>query len=270
MMNTLSYRVFAGFFALLLPVVAQADPPNLVFSGGAVSIDADAVSLRAILDEWARLGGTGLEGIEQLSDVVITLHVAAIAESDALDALLRGRHGYAAVPRKPGEAGASRFARIVVFSPITPPATDDGTPQRRVVPADWPFPVNEHAIDADAHAPRIPSATVEEIPGINTPWPFPVNVNPDTDTPAPDAPSAVPGVPGIDVPWPFPVNVNPDTDAPAPDAPPAVPGVPGIDVPWPFPVNVDPDTDAPSIAPATAGPPAAGAAVPRPTFTTGR
>ena len=103
--------------ALSLPLAAEAGPLRMAFHSGAVSIDADAVSLHAILDEWSRVGGTRVDGIETLSDAVITLHVAAMPEGEALAAVLNGRNGYATAPRRPGEAGASLFARIVLLSP---------------------------------------------------------------------------------------------------------------------------------------------------------
>jgi hypothetical protein len=239
-MNACIRPAIAGLFVLLLPVLAQAGPPKLVFSGGTVSIDADAVPLRAILEEWARVGGTGIDGIDQLPEAVITLHVAGSAEEEVLDALLKGRNGYATVRKKPGEAGASELARIAVFSATTLPGTAGATPS--AVPADWPFPVNENPeVDTTPPAP----ATLESvgIPGIDVPWPFPVNLEAtlQAESPAPAAvtkgipgavttgipgavttgnPGAVTkGIPAIDAPWPFPINLNPVDDPEPIDAP---------------------------------------------------
>ena len=244
-MNAFNRCAIAGCFLLLLPALAQAQL-NLVFSGGNVSIDADAVPLRAILDAWATLGGTRIDGIDKLPQVDITLHVASMAEDEALAALLEGRGAFATVPRKPGEAGSSRIARIAVFSAAPNPAA--GAP-RSTVPVDWPFPVNEHPDDKDRQPPT--SEIIVERPGIEVPWPFPVNEI-IMDTPA----VGVEERPGIDVPWPFPVNLQPTLELEPPTTEIKVER-PGIDVPWPFPVNpnpVDPDAPAPVVEPAAETP----------------
>ena len=252
--------------ALSLPVAAQAGPLRMVFDSGEVSIDADAVSLHAILDEWSRLGGTRVDGIEKLPDAVITLHLAAMAEGQALAAVLLGRNGYGTAPRKPGETGASQFSRIVLLSPSAPPAAA-GTPARRgVVPPDWPFPVNEHPADTDLDAPKAPSASGAGVPGIDVPWPFPVNPYADIDSPVP-AILAVPveGTPGIDVPWPFPVNEHPELPAAAAGAAATTgSGAPGIEIPWPFPVSEPPVTGGTTSVAPGAGAGATSAPAPEP------
>ena len=253
-MNAFIRLAIAGFVVLWLPIAAQGGPLRLVFSAGDVAIDADAVPLRTILDEWAKLGGTRVDGLDRVPDAEITLHVSALPEEAALDLLLQGRNGYATIRRKPGDGGASQFARIAVFPSATLPATA-GAP-RSNVPADWPFPVNEqHPEDAR----QAPTAEIKiERPGIETPWPFPINEAPAVDTAVPPPPTLESvGIPGIDVPWPFPVNEQPTLDV-GPPAAAVIEAIPGVDVPWPFPVNPNPvDPDAPpSDPPAPAAVPA--------------
>ena len=253
-MNAFHRCVIAGCF-VLLPALAQAQDQvqarqlKLVFSGGTVSIDADAVPLRAILDAWTTLGGTRIDGIDRLPDVNVTLHVEAVPEDEALASLLNGRSAFATVPRKSGEAGASRVARIAVFSSAS--ATTAAGAPRSAVPADWPLPVNEHP-DDEVRQPPTAEIKVER-PGVEIPWPLPIDETIAVDTPA----TGVLEVPGVDVPWPLPVNHEPTLELEAPAPAVAVP-VFGVDAPWPLPVNpnpVDPDAPAPVAEPAAAAAP---------------
>jgi hypothetical protein len=250
-MNALGRCVIAGCL-VLAPVLAQAQPGQLklVFDNGTVTVDAEAIPLRAILDAWATLGGTRIDGIDRLVDADITLHAEALPEDEALAALLKGRNAFATVPRKPADAGASRIARIALFGTARAAA---GSP-RSSVPADWPFPVNtEHPDDVDREPPT--TEVKVERPGIEIPWPLPID-----ETIAVDAPPAT-GVlerPGIDIPWPFPVNHEPTLELPPPVEAVVPAAIPGVDVAWPFPVNpnpVDPDSAAPVAEPAAAVPP---------------
>jgi hypothetical protein len=227
-----------AFVLLVTPVVVQAGPLKLVFGAGVVSIDADEVPLGTILDEWAKLGGTRVDGIDKLSEVAVTFHVEGIPEDEALAALLNGRNGYSTVLRKAGEAGASLFARIAVLSPTRQPIV-----RPSVVPKDWPFQLNENPDGVEPQPPR-PDVVIER-PGIDIPWPFELNYT------APEVPpaSVESGLPGIDVPWPFPLNWQPTLDLGLPTTEVIDPK---LDV-WPFPLNrnADPDAQTSSDPPTT-------------------
>ena len=234
---------------LLMPVAVQAGPLKLVFGAGVVSIDADAVPLGTIFDEWARLGGTRVDGIDKLQEGAVTLHVEGIPEDEALAALLNGRNGYSTVLRKRGETGASQFARIAVLSPTTPPAT-----RTSAVPPDWPFPVNEHPDDIDQQPPRT-DVVIERL-GIEIPWPFEINQLPEEPPVTVLTPESA-GIPGVDVPWPFPLNEQLDLEPPTTEL-----MDPTLKV-WPFPLNpnpVDPDAQVSSDSPTAVDPGAQAAA----------
>jgi len=88
----------AAYAALLLccagPVSAQA--VRLEFHDGKVNLTTQNASLRAILNEWARLGGTQVVNAERLTGAPVSLQLTDVPETQALDIILRGAAGYIA------------------------------------------------------------------------------------------------------------------------------------------------------------------------------
>ena len=85
-------------FALLV-LLASASPSlaaglTLTIQNGLVSLDAQDVTVRQILTEWARVGKTRIINVERITGGPITLKVDAMPEKQALDIVLRTIPGY--------------------------------------------------------------------------------------------------------------------------------------------------------------------------------
>lgn len=109
--------------SVLVAVPARAQALKLSFNDGRVSIEATSVPVRAILNEWAKLGGTKVVGAERIAGAPLTLTLVDVPEAQALNIVLRSVAGYMAAPR--GTApGASMYDRILVMatSAAPPPA----------------------------------------------------------------------------------------------------------------------------------------------------
>ena len=108
----------AALVALLFgsagPAAAQAI--KLEFHDGRVNLSTQNASLRAILAEWARLGGTQVVNADRLVGAPVTLQLTDIPETQALDIILRGSAGYIAGQRSEAEAIGTRSSldRIMV------------------------------------------------------------------------------------------------------------------------------------------------------------
>lgn len=212
------FTVFLAVPAGFLAVPAGAQQLTLAFKDGRVTLDATAVPARAILSEWARLGGTKVVGAERVAGAPLTLSLVDVPEPQALDIILRSAAGYLAAPRVSG-SGASMYDRILVLATSTPPPPPPARPapiapgptagtQRfippRVTPPPPPDeePEEEEAIEPDAPPGQLPRP-VFTLPG---------------------APGSVPFGPGGQIPVPFPpgpgdvlprtVTINPVTGAP--------------------------------------------------------
>ena len=78
---------------------ASAGELKLTMQNGRVTIIANNVPLRQILQEWARVGQTKIVNADKLSGPTVTLQLIDAPERDALDILLRSASGYIAAPR---------------------------------------------------------------------------------------------------------------------------------------------------------------------------
>jgi hypothetical protein len=85
------------------------------FREGRVSIDAQDVTVRRILTEWARLGKTQIVNAERIVGGPITLKLESLPEKQALEIILRTVPGYMALPRQTLVADASQYDRILVM-----------------------------------------------------------------------------------------------------------------------------------------------------------
>jgi len=152
-----------------LPAAAQS--VKLSFHGGKVDLAADNATVRAILTEWARVGGTRIVNAERLSGPAMTLEFKDAYEQTVLEALLRGVSGYIVGPRQvAGAATASGFDRIVLLPTSNaprnaPPTTAVSRPPGPQPIRRLPAPVED---DADDDAEEI-DAAVAGAP--NTPRP---------------------------------------------------------------------------------------------------
>ena len=194
--------------AILAAAPAGAQSLKLAFKGGRVSVDAAAVPIRTILNEWAKLGGTKIVGAERLAGAPLTLKLDDVPESQALEIILRSVAGYMAAPRG-AMPGASMYDRILVLATSSGPAPAPSRPgaannnpnpnngtQRFVPPrpARQEQPENDDDNEEDPNPPNPPVFTFPQpgTPGFNQPGTFngpmlqqgtAINVNPATGTP---------------------------------------------------------------------------------------
>jgi hypothetical protein len=110
-------------FALLL-LVWSASPSwaaglTLTMQDGLVSLDAQDVTVRQILTEWARIGKTRIINVERITGGPITLKFDDTPEKQALDIVLRTIPGYVAMPRATPVADASLYDRILIMATTT-------------------------------------------------------------------------------------------------------------------------------------------------------
>jgi hypothetical protein len=125
-------RFGLGFVAcsawLCVPAAtAGAGELRLSIANGRVTIVAQDVSLRQILDEWGRVGQTKIVGAERLTGPAVTLELHDVPEGRALEALLRSASGYIAKPRS-GTVGASSYDRILIMPASRAPAMSAAAP----------------------------------------------------------------------------------------------------------------------------------------------
>lgn len=126
--------------ALALAAPAWAGPGDLKLSigNGRVTLIADNVPIRAILQEWERLGRSQIVNGEKVMGGPVTLRLIDVPEAQALDVVLRSASGYLAAPRPVQMANASQFDRIVVLATSRPtasapvPAPMAQTPQQQM------------------------------------------------------------------------------------------------------------------------------------------
>jgi hypothetical protein len=86
---------------------------------GLVSLDAQDVTIRQILMEWARVGKTRIVNVERITGGPISLKFDAVPEKQALDIILRTIPGYMAMPRSTQVADASLYDRILIMPTTT-------------------------------------------------------------------------------------------------------------------------------------------------------
>lgn len=122
MTRALRTLVLVGMFGLVSPGVSLGGEVLLLIKDGRVMLSAQNASLRAILAEWERVGGTRFINADKLPPELLTIDLVNVSESKALDTLLRSTGGYAVVLRSATTQGASDYERIL----IAPGRTSEG------------------------------------------------------------------------------------------------------------------------------------------------
>jgi hypothetical protein len=92
---------------------------TLSMHDGLVSIDAQDVTVRQILTEWARIGKTRIINVERIGGGPVTVKFDNVPEKQALDIVLRSIPGYIALPRAEPAANASLYDRILIMATTT-------------------------------------------------------------------------------------------------------------------------------------------------------
>jgi hypothetical protein len=101
---------------LALPGWARAGELRLSIQNGRVSLSAHDVTLRQILAEWERVGGTRIVNRDRVPGGPLTFEFVNMPEGQALETLLRSAAGYLAAKRLEPTGGASQFSRIILMA----------------------------------------------------------------------------------------------------------------------------------------------------------
>jgi hypothetical protein len=104
-------------FVLVLTLAGSAGAGELRLSiqNGRVSLSARDVTLRQILVEWERVGGTRIVNRDRVPGALLTIEFVDVPEGQALETLLRSTAGYVAAKRLEPTGGASQFSRIILM-----------------------------------------------------------------------------------------------------------------------------------------------------------
>jgi hypothetical protein len=105
----------AVLFTLLAGTAGAQQGVTLEFNSGQVTLSAQNAPVRAILQEWARLGGATIVNGDRVTGPPVTLELTGVPERQALDIVLRSVAGYIVAPRPAGSQGVSAFDRIVIL-----------------------------------------------------------------------------------------------------------------------------------------------------------
>lgn len=205
MKHTILRCAFLAALACGLSSQAAAGELKISMQDGRVTITADNVTVRQILQEWARIGQAKIVNGDKLSGPAITLQLVNVPEKEALDILLRSASGYIAAPRPVALAGAAMYDRVTIMATSRPPAATAGsvappTFQRPPVPVDvddepinvaMPQPMNNPVVG------QFPGMPPQGVPGApNVPQtqsqPGPMTSPRPGALPAPQLPPGVP------------------------------------------------------------------------------
>ena len=118
----------AAVLFTVLAAPAGAQNVKLQFNAGQVSLSAQNAPIRAILQEWARLGGATIVNGDRVAGPPVTLELTGVSERQALDVVLRSVAGYIVAPRRAGSQGASTFERIMILPTSVAPRTPAPAP----------------------------------------------------------------------------------------------------------------------------------------------
>jgi hypothetical protein len=126
----------AVILALAAPGLVAAGEVRLSIKDGRVALAARDATLREILAEWERVGGTRIVNRDRVPGTRLTLELANVTEEQALTTLLRPIAGYLASRRLGPEGGASVFSRIILMpAPATPAASTASASAQTTGPA---------------------------------------------------------------------------------------------------------------------------------------
>jgi len=191
--------VFLAALAAAISGPAWAGELKLTMQNGRVTLIADNVPVRQILQEWARVGQTQIVNADKVSGPNLTLQLVDTPERDALDILLRSASGYIAAPRTTPALNAAMYDRITIFMSTTkapaqvataaPPPTFQRPPQ----PDDSDEPINVQMPQPmnPGMYPVAGQPGLQPMPGMQ-PQPQPIGQQPQ-QLPAQPGSSPVPG-----------------------------------------------------------------------------
>lgn len=172
---------------------AFAGDLKMSMENGRVTIIADNVPLRQILQEWARLGQSKILNIDKVNGPAVTLQLVDTPEKDALDVLLRSTSGYIAAPRPEVVANASMYDRITIMAASRAPASVASAPPPPTFQRP-PQPIDEgdEPINVIPNQPQNP--VIGSYPGL-PPGMMPNGVQPNVQTPTVQSQPGMPTTP---------------------------------------------------------------------------
>jgi hypothetical protein len=147
---------------------AQSQQVSLTMNNGRVTLKATNATVRQILAEWERVGGTKIVNAEKISGQPVTLKLVDQPEGQALETVLRTAAGYMVSERANPTPNGSRFDRIMLMARTTPvastPASSSASNQNAYT-ANGPMPPGgnigaEAPVTADDDEPPQPAAPV--------------------------------------------------------------------------------------------------------------
>ena len=147
---------------------AEAGELNLTIANGRVTLIAHDVTVRQILDEWARVGQTKIVNGDKLLGTPLTIELRDVPEATALETVLRSAAGYVVAPRVAGNVGASYYDRILILPTSRPPAVTAAppSPQFNRPPPPQTMPVVENDDEpAPAPPPAVTNPAGQPFPG---------------------------------------------------------------------------------------------------------
>ena len=121
--NLMRFHSVIACAAILLGCAASsnAQTVSLQFNNGRLSLNAQEASVRTILAEWARVGGTRMVNHERITGAPVTLELTDVPERQALDILLRTAAGYVGTARDGAGGGASMLSGVVILPTTSAP-----------------------------------------------------------------------------------------------------------------------------------------------------
>ena len=233
--------VFALFVLTASATPSWAAGLTLTIRDGLVTLDAQDVTLRQILTEWARIGRTQIVNVERVTGGPMTLKIEAMPEKQALDIILRTIPGYMALPRATPVADASLYDRILIMATTTAvaaPRQPQPSPAYPGVQSGVPYGQGGTMTQL---RPNVPAPLS---PGV---LPDPSDASDQTDDPA-IAAAAAAGLVTIPATYPGPTSLSAPLMPPGGAQPRPAPNAPGVGAPtnpWNAPVG----TPQPSLAP---------------------
>ena len=122
MNKTILRCVFLAALAVGLSRQVFAGELKLSMQDGRVTVIADNVPLRQILQEWARVGQTRIVNADKLTGPNVTIQLVNMPEREVLDILLRSAAGYIAAPRAVVLQDAALYDRVTIMATSRAPA----------------------------------------------------------------------------------------------------------------------------------------------------
>ena len=132
-MHNRMLAALTGLAVVLFAATASAGEVKITIRDGRVTLMATNATVREILTEWSRVGGTAIVNADRLPGAPITIQLQDVSETQALESLLRSSNGYILASREAPSASASSVERIFVY-PIAPkelPSTSSTVPVPR-------------------------------------------------------------------------------------------------------------------------------------------